>query len=57
MGSWRDFVAAKGGGGSGGKKAKLGGVKPPKSKTVDEEKRYIQRPTGEQYRPPPLKRG
>ncbi|KAI3428741.1 hypothetical protein D9Q98_007564 [Chlorella vulgaris] len=52
VGSWRDFVGPKGG----AKKQKtLGGLKPPKSKESDSERRYIQRPTGEQFRPPPMK--
>ena len=52
VGSWRDFV--------GGKKKKMkkamGGLKPPKAKKVDEDKRYVQRAVGEQFRPPPLKK-
>lgn len=52
VGSWRNFVA--------GKKVKktkksgdgAGGIKPPKAKTVDNDKAYVQRPVGEQYRPP-----
>ena len=31
----------------------LGGIRPPKLKFEDEEKTYIQRPVGEQFRPPP----
>ncbi|PSC75268.1 J domain-containing spf31 [Micractinium conductrix] len=52
VGSWRDFVSKKG-----GKKQKAapGGIKPPRMKESDQEKRYIQRPVGEQFRPPPMK--
>ena len=35
--------------------AVMGGIKPPKAKESDDERRYIQRPTGEQFRPPPMK--
>lgn len=28
---------------------------PPKMKESDSEKRYVQRPVGEQHRPPPMK--
>ncbi len=34
-------------------KTAIGGIKPPKLKTEDEEHTYIQRPVGEQFRPPP----
>jgi DnaJ homolog subfamily C member 8 len=60
IGSWRNFVS--GGGkktkknkkrGSGGSGSGGGGLKPPKAKTNDEDKRYVQRPVGEQFRPPP----
>ncbi|MEW5313506.1 MAG: hypothetical protein WDW38_005069 [Sanguina aurantia] len=47
VGSWHDFVKTKG-----GKKA-TGELKPPKLKCEDEDKRYVQRPVGEQFRPPP----
>jgi hypothetical protein len=30
-----------------------GELKPPKLKTNDEDKLYVQRPVGEQFRPPP----
>lgn len=59
VGTWRDFVKKKEGSGEGKsgktKKRKLamGGIKPPKQKTWDEEKTYVQRPVGEQFRPPP----
>jgi len=33
----------------------MGGLKPPKQKEWDEEHTYIQRPAGEQHRPPPQK--
>lgn len=51
VGTWRDFMQKS------GKKAKTaqGGIKPPKLKESDAEKRYIQRPVGEQFRPPPMK--
>lgn len=55
VGSWRDFMGNKSKRTKGGS-AVLGGLKPPKSKTSDEDKRYVQRPVGEQFRPPPLKR-
>lgn len=49
VGTWRDFMNS-----SKSKKA-AGGLKPPKSKTNDEDKLYVQRPVGEQFRPPPPK--
>ena len=55
VGSWRDFMHGKSKKTKGGSVA-LGGYKPPKSKTSDEDKRYVQRPTGEQFRPPPSKK-
>ena len=46
VGSWRDFAQ---------KKMKVargaGGLKPPKQKESDAEKRYVQRAVGEQWRP------
>eukprot|EP00878_Enallax_costatus_P013610 GHUV01014231.1.p3 GENE.GHUV01014231.1~~GHUV01014231.1.p3 ORF type:complete len:101 (+),score=26.08 GHUV01014231.1:445-747(+) len=48
VGTWRDFMK-KGGNKSGTH------IKPPKQKTFDEEKTYVQRPVGEQHRPPPPK--
>jgi DnaJ family protein C protein 8 len=33
----------------------VGELKPPKIKTNDEDRQYVQRPTGEQFRPPPFK--
>lgn len=48
VGTWRDFM--KKGGTKGGVH-----IKPPKQKTFDEEKTYVQRPVGEQHRPPPPK--
>lgn len=36
-----------------GKNLNLGGIRPPKLKMEDEDKTYIQRPVGEQFRPPP----
>ncbi len=46
VGSWRDFMNKS-------KKAKkmTGEFKPPKQKTNDEDKLYVQRPVGEQFRP------
>lgn len=38
-----------------GKELVLGGIKPPKAKEWDEDKTYMQRPVGEQFRPPPPK--
>lgn len=51
VGTWRDFVKS----GKDGKKKKTGGggLKPPKQKTFDQDKTYVQRPVGEQFRPPP----
>ncbi|KAL4445311.1 hypothetical protein ABPG77_011136 [Micractinium sp. CCAP 211/92] len=51
VGTWRDFMQKS------SKKAKTaqGGIKPPKAKESDADKRYIQRPVGEQFRPPPMK--
>lgn len=51
VGSWRDFVGQK----TKKTKAVMGGLKPPKMKESDDERRYIQRPVGEQFRPPPMK--
>jgi DnaJ family protein C protein 8 len=48
VGTWRDYM--KKGGTKGG-----GHIKPPKQKTRDEERTYVQRPVGEQHRPPPPK--
>ena len=48
VGTWRDYMK-KGGNKSGTH------IKPPKQKTFDEEKTYVQRPVGEQHRPPPPK--
>ncbi|KAL6780195.1 hypothetical protein ACKKBF_B14085 [Auxenochlorella protothecoides x Auxenochlorella symbiontica] len=50
VGTWRDFASKKPKKSKGGSVA-LGGLKPPKAKQEDEEKRYIQRPVGEQFRP------
>ncbi len=52
VGSWRDFVSGKK-----SKKSKktAGGLKPPKQLAVDEDRAYIKRPVGEQYRPPPTR--
>jgi hypothetical protein len=38
-----------------GKELVLGGIKPPKAKEWDQDKTYMQRPVGEQFRPPPPK--
>jgi len=51
VGTWRDF--AKGNKSKKGKNLNLGGIRPPKLKMEDEDKTYIQRPVGEQFRPPP----
>lgn len=48
VGSWRNFVK----GTDNGKKVK--GLKPPKGKKFDDDKAYMQRPTTEQFRPPPM---
>ncbi|KAL4527463.1 hypothetical protein Ndes2437A_g02625 [Nannochloris sp. 'desiccata'] len=60
IGSWRNFVSGSGKkskkskkSGGGGVGSVSGGLKPPKAKTNDEDKRYVQRPVGEQFRPPP----
>jgi DnaJ homolog subfamily C member 8 len=49
VGTWREYM--KGGGG----KKVAAHIKPPKAKTWDEERTYVQRPVGEQHRPPPPK--
>jgi DnaJ family protein C protein 8 len=49
VGTWRDYLK----GGAAKKASKH--LKPPKQKTWDEEKTYVQRPAGEQHRPPPPK--
>ena len=48
--TWRDYVK-----GSKGKAKAPTQLKPPKQKTHDEDKLYVQRPVGEQFRPPPAK--
>ncbi|DBA65842.1 TPA: hypothetical protein ACH3X2_002873 [Trebouxia sp. C0005] len=53
VGTWRDFV--KGKKTRSGKELVLGGIKPPKAKEWDQDKTYMQRPVGEQFRPPPPK--
>lgn len=45
--TWHDYLKGSG--------KKTQGVKPPKLKTNDEDKLYVQRPVGEQHRPPPPK--
>lgn len=46
VGTWRDFQSGK------SKKSKaMSGIKPPKAKEEDSDKRYIQRAVGEQFRP------
>ena len=45
--TWRDYVK-----GSKGKAKAPAQLKPPKQKTHDEDKLYVQRPVGEQFRPP-----
>jgi DnaJ family protein C protein 8 len=55
IGSWRNFVS---GGSKKTKKSKKsgsgfgGGLKPPKAKTNDADKPYVQRPVGEQFKSP-----
>lgn len=49
VGTWRDYMN------KGSKKKSAGHIKPPKQKTFDEDKTYVQRPIGEQHRPPPPK--
>lgn len=56
VGTWRDFMSTKSKKTKGGSAA-LGGLKPPKAKTSDEDKRYVQRAVGEQFRPAQVKRG
>lgn len=64
VGAWRDFASKKRGIGdetAPGEKPKakkaVGEFKPPKLKTNDEDKLYVQRPATEQFRPaqPPPK--
>lgn len=45
--NWRDYVK--------GPKGKGVPIKPPKAKQNDDDKLYVQRPVGEQFRPPPPK--
>lgn len=52
VGTWRDFMTKKKGSGS----KVPGELKPPKMKTNDEERLYVQRPVGEQFRPPEKKK-
>lgn len=58
VGSWRTFVSGVPRDGKKSTKPNkgtsfgVGGLKPPKSKTADEDKTYVQRPVGEQHRPP-----
>ncbi|GFR40029.1 hypothetical protein Agub_g565 [Astrephomene gubernaculifera] len=47
--TWHDYLKG------GGNKKSTGMVKPPKLKTNDDDKLYVQRPVGEQHRPPPPK--
>lgn len=49
VGTWRDYMKS-----SKGSKA-TGELKPPKLKTEDSERRYVQRAVGEQFRPAPAK--
>jgi DnaJ family protein C protein 8 len=56
VGTWRDFMTTKSKKTKGGSAA-LGGLKPPSAKTNDEDKRYVQRAVGEQFRPAQPKRG
>lgn len=48
VGTWREYMN------KGSKKASSH-IKPPKQKTFDDDKTYVQRPVGEQHRPPPPK--
>jgi len=48
--NWRDYVK-----GSKGKAKVPTQLKPPKQKTQDDDKLYVQRPVGEQFRPVPAK--
>ncbi|GAB4816579.1 hypothetical protein N2152v2_003625 [Parachlorella kessleri] len=54
VGTWRDFMTKKSKKSKGGSLA-LGGYKPPRNLQTDDDKRYIKRPVGEQFRPPPPK--
>jgi DnaJ family protein C protein 8 len=56
VGTWRDFMTTKSKKTKGGSAA-LGGLKPPKAKTNDEDKLYVQRAVGEQFRPAQAKKG
>ena len=52
VGTWRDFVSKSTTGGEDGKAKKAVGVlKPPKLKTNDDDKLYVQRAVTEQFRP------
>eukprot|EP00887_Chlorella_sp_A99_P002561 scaffold6.g2561.t1 len=55
VGTWRDFMTKKSKKSKGGSLA-LGGLKPPKQVTRDEDRDYIRIPVGEMFRPAPMKR-
>lgn len=48
VGTWRAYQNK-------GSKKSSSHIKPPKQKTFDDDKTYVQRPVGEQHRPPPPK--
>ncbi|GMH40168.1 hypothetical protein BSKO_08072 [Bryopsis sp. KO-2023] len=56
VGTWRDYMNNKKGGKKRKKSKSHGELRPPKIKTNDEDKLYVQRPIGEQFRPPQKKR-
>lgn len=51
VGTWRTYLSAKKSGKKGKKSKSQGELRPPKMKTNDEDKLYVQRPLGEQFRP------
>ncbi|KAK9798524.1 hypothetical protein WJX73_007542 [Symbiochloris irregularis] len=56
VGNWRTFVSKKKSKSKAGEKMVAGsGIKPPKLVQEDEDRTYIPRPVGEQFRPPPPK--
>lgn len=56
VGTWRNYLNNKKGGKKNKKTKAHGELRPPKMKTNDEEKLYVQRPLGEQFRPQPKKK-
>lgn len=51
VGTWRDFMSKSTAGEDGKGKKAVGVLKPPKLKTNDDDKLYVQRAVTEQFRP------